>query len=189
MELKYVKLLKGNNMSESSLSGKVTVGIRKIKEIQRGIELSTKNGRKTRQDVYDTLEFLDDSVSSIIQSQIDIASASSADEAKKAEAAKKAEEAELAKKLADEKAKDDKKDDNVDEVKPGDPKADKIDEDCSEALKAGKNKVSLEELKSLSKTAYDIIFNGYEPNGQNGVETSHYTILETEKETFTISKV
>jgi hypothetical protein len=81
-----------------------------------------------------------------------------------------------------------KKDDNTEDVKPGDPKADQIDKDCEKALKDGKTKVKLEELKGISKTAYDTIFESYKEGEENGVVTSHYSVLEAEKELFTITK-
>lgn len=200
MELKYVKLLKDNNISESSLSGKVLIGIREIKNVQRGITLAGNKGQKVRQDVLDKLEYLDESVSGIIQSGIDSKDKEATEAARAtAEAEKQAQLTELTNKLAEYERKEAefkknnpdpaKKDDNTEEVKPGDPKADKIDEDCAKALKDGKTKVSLADLKSISKTAYDIIFENYEAGGTNGVETTNYSVIETEKETFTITKL
>lgn len=187
MELQYVKLMEANNLDESGLSDKAKVGVKELKKALAGVALSERNGRTVSKSVVDKIEMLDENIVSLIER--DLAAKNDAKAKADADAKAKA-DAEAAKAKEDaEKAKSTQKTDNVEEVKAADPKGVKIDQDLAEALKNGKNKVSLAELKSISKTAYDIIFDSYEDGGQNGVETSHYSVIETEKEVFTISKL
>ncbi len=75
------------------------------------------------------------------------------------------------------------------EPKAGDDtKAGAIDAEFEALLKAGKTKLTLDELKTGAKTAYDIVFENYEADAENGIETTHYTLVETEKEVFTLTK-
>lgn len=65
---------------------------------------------------------------------------------------------------------------------------DKIDADLVIAYKSGKNKISLADLESISKTAYDVIWKSYDDTGENGITTSNFTLIETEEEVFTLTK-
>lgn len=67
-------------------------------------------------------------------------------------------------------------------------KAGKIDKELEVLYNAGKTKLTLDELKSSAKTAYDVTFDTYSAEGPNGVETTYYDLTETEKEIFTLTK-
>jgi hypothetical protein len=55
-------------------------------------------------------------------------------------------------------------------------------------FKSGKTSFNLEELKSLSKTAYEVIFNSYEEDEDNGIETTNFSLIETSEYQFTLTK-
>jgi hypothetical protein len=69
-----------------------------------------------------------------------------------------------------------------------DPKGATIDADLKVAYDGNKKTITMDELKSVSKTAYDIIFNSYDDSGDNGVVTSNYSLIETDENVFTLSK-
>ena len=46
----------------------------------------------------------------------------------------------------------------------------------------------MEELKNVSKTAHSVIFSTYDDSGDNGIETSNYSLIETEEEIFTLTQ-
>jgi hypothetical protein len=71
MELKYVKLLKDNNMTLSDLPSKVKVGTVEIEKTQRGINLASSKGQKPSSQVVEKLEWLDDQICGIITSIIE----------------------------------------------------------------------------------------------------------------------
>jgi len=60
-----------------------------------------------------------------------------------------------------------------------DPRGQQIDDEFSEMIKSGKTDVTLDELKSLAPTAYDDVFKNYEKDGENGVDTTFYSLRES----------
>jgi hypothetical protein len=71
---------------------------------------------------------------------------------------------------------------------PNDSKGLQIDKDLEVAHANGKKEIAFEELKSISKTAYNVIFDSYDDSGDNGIETSNFTLLETNENVFTLTK-
>ena len=70
----------------------------------------------------------------------------------------------------------------------GDPKGFQIDSDLKKAFENGKKTITMEELKNVSKTAHSVIFSTYDDSGDNGIETSNYSLIETEEEIFTLTQ-
>jgi hypothetical protein len=64
----------------------------------------------------------------------------------------------------------------------------KIDEDLRIAYEKGVKQVTIDELKSFSKSAYNLIFDSYTNDGNNGVVTSNFTLLEIEDSVFELNK-
>ena len=73
-------------------------------------------------------------------------------------------------------------------VVTSEPKGLKIDAELEVVFASGKKEIGFDELKSISKTAYDVIFDNYDNNGDNGIETSKFTLIETEENIFTLTK-
>ncbi len=59
-----------------------------------------------------------------------------------------------------------------------DPKGVKIDTELIEMIKT-KSEATLEELKTLCPTAYDVIFDTYTKGEENGIKTSHFSLMES----------
>lgn len=64
----------------------------------------------------------------------------------------------------------------------------KIDEDLTVAYEKGVKQVTIDELKSVSKTAYNLIFDSYTNDGDNGIVTSNFTLLEVDDNVFELNK-
>ena len=58
------------------------------------------------------------------------------------------------------------------------PQADKIENELAELYKTGKTKYDIEELQSSSPELYDLLFDTYEPDEDNGVVTTRYKLTE-----------
>jgi len=54
--------------------------------------------------------------------------------------------------------------------------------------KSDKNSLSLSELKKSAPSTYELIWDGYKEGEENGIETNRFSLMETEKETFTLTK-
>lgn len=63
-----------------------------------------------------------------------------------------------------------------------------IDAELKAIVDAGTTELALEALKSKAPKTYSVVFENYEENGENGVETSFYSATEKSKGVFTISK-
>jgi hypothetical protein len=84
---------------------------------------------------------------------------------------------------------DDSDDKNEPEtVVTNDPKGLKIDAELEVVFASGKKEIGFDELKSISRTAYEVIFQNYDNSGDNGIETSKFTLIETDDNLFTLTK-
>ncbi len=83
-------------------------------------------------------------------------------------------------------AKDKKVEENIEE-KP-DPTGIKIDEQFKVMFDSGKHEYSLEEIKTAAPTAHAFIFDNYDQAGDNGIETTYYSLLEMKENVFTLTK-
>ena len=65
-----------------------------------------------------------------------------------------------------------------------------IDGELAEMYESGKKEWSDEEIKAKAKTTYKVLFDTYEDDADNGIETTNYTLIETAKQSqiFTINK-
>ena len=79
-------------------------------------------------------------------------------------------------------------DDEQDSSNEVDPTGIKIDSELDIAYLNGNTRISLDDLKNVSHTAYNVIFDNYEPNNKNGIETTYFKLLETDKYVFTLTK-
>ena len=63
-----------------------------------------------------------------------------------------------------------------------------IEKELALAYESGKRTITLDELRSISKTAYNVVFDTYDESGENGLETTMYDLTETDDEVFTLTK-
>jgi len=65
-----------------------------------------------------------------------------------------------------------------------------IDGELNGLFKSGKTEFSITELRSIAPATYDCIFDNYEQDGSNGIETSNFSFIETSanSETFKLNK-
>ena len=74
------------------------------------------------------------------------------------------------------------------QVVTDDPKAGQIESELAELYKAGKKKFDVEDIQGTSPALYDLLFDTYEPDEDNGVETSRYKLLERTDGFFYLTK-
>jgi hypothetical protein len=65
----------------------------------------------------------------------------------------------------------------------------KIDADLKKAFDEGKKVITSDELKIVSPEAYDVIAKGYEKDGENGLDTSFYSLREKETGIFELKEL
>lgn len=64
----------------------------------------------------------------------------------------------------------------------------RIDLELNTLFSTGKTTFSMEELKIDAKAAYNVIFDNYDHDSKNGIETSNFKLVETEEEVFKLTK-
>lgn len=96
-------------------------------------------------------------------------------------------EAERKQKEEDEKSKnpEDKTEDQTTDQK----KAAQVESELTALYNAEKKSLTLEELKKAAPVCFSDIWHSYKDGEENGIMTSRYLLKETEKETFTLSKL
>lgn len=187
MELKYEKALKEYNLSVSDLSDDAKIGVNNIKDVLKGINILEKKGKAVSEKTFNKIKAMDKWVYYEILDQIQ-GSDENEDEAPY-ESEEVLEEAEEFADENDEQENEDNTNNEPETIQPlKNEKGFQIDKDLQVAHSSGKKTISFEELKSVSKTAYDIIFDGYTSDAKNGVETSNYSLIEGPEDVFTLTK-
>lgn len=194
MELNYEKLLKEKGLTVEELPKRAQVGIKSIKQWLMAYNLATNMKRKINPDLIDKIEANDEWVCEEINNYVTGKKPSTdplpntGEEAAKAAAkiksdAEKAEAEEVERKA---------KEEMHIEVTPvevvGDARAGKIDAELKILVNAGNVSMKLSDIKDTAPVTYGIIFEAYEEGGENGVETTHYRLVETSKEVFALTK-
>lgn len=169
MEYAYQKLMTKHKLEYSELPEDAQTGIDIIKDVNKAIVMAEKKGNTVSQKTYNKLKINDKFVVGEILDYIN----------------------------DKENDDDDAPPFNADEIKEDmlenndvklDPLGLSVDEELKAILEQGKTKLSTEELKEDAPKSYNIIFDSYNPEEENGIETSLYSILEKEDEMFYISK-
>ncbi len=188
LEFAYKKLLADEKITEAELPEDAKIGIKSIFEITKAISMSEKKGNKISDRVLAKLKAQDKWVVREILDFIEEKDTNK--EEMPADAGEVIEEIKIDE-IKNEKLDDVKKADEIkkDETVAIDPKGTAIDEELKALLEAGKTKFTLEELKSAAKKSYDVVFENYDNTGDNGIETSHYRLLEIEDKQFELSKI
>ena len=196
MEHAYEKLMKEHNLSLNELPVDAKIGIQSIQQIVKAIHLAEKTGKNVKPEVYDKIKANDKWTVREILDYVEKKETNNTPLPNKADDVIK-EDIESGKPVEapkpDEKKEEKPNDTNKpDETNPAnnenEVKAGKIDAELKTLFDAGKTKLTLDEVKSAAKNAYDVIFDNYSAEGPNGVETTYYDLTETEKEVFTLTK-
>jgi hypothetical protein len=63
-----------------------------------------------------------------------------------------------------------------------------IEKELTEMFNSGKKEWTTNQIKSGFKNTYNTLFDNYDDDGENGIETSNFRLIESGDELFTISK-
>ncbi len=188
MELRYLELIEEHKLRVSDLPEDAKTGIDNINAIVTAVKMAEKKGRRINASTFKKLEVFDKWVCLEI---MDFVNDTTKNNTVKPDATAiikdikegaKGDGATTATKTVDAT----KSPDAV--ISPEKQKGLDIEAELAEMLKNGNTSLSLEQIKPLAPKAYSLIFDSYEEGGKNGIETTHYSLLETEKEKFTLTK-
>lgn len=171
MELGYEKLMRENNLKLSDLNEDARNGIANVKAVMVVVNREAKKGKSVSDLTWSKVRTNDKWICGEILETLDGSERNDEDEAPYSEE-------DIIDEIEDE--------DESNEV--SDPTGIQIDFDFDIAFKNGLTKLSLEDIKSTSPTAYDIIWKTYKANEKNGITTTFFNLIETEKHIFTLTK-
>jgi hypothetical protein len=192
MELQYLKAMEEYGLKESQLSEDAKIGISTIKQSLKGVKLNESRGLGVSQQVIKKIKANDKWVYYEILDMVN--------ETDENEEEMPYDEEDILEDLEEENEEDEQPNEDEEEEErevfqgrkteqEGDSSTGiLIDQDFKAMWEADKKVIKLDQLKSLSKNAYNIIFDNYDESGDNGIETSHFTLIETDEYEFTLTK-
>lgn len=196
MELKYVKAMQQFGIAEKNLPQDAKIGVKQIKSILKKIEKAENSGKNVGKPTLNKVNAMDKWVYYEILDMVNETDKNEDEMPYSEEDFENEFQEEMVGQEDDEEEDesepeedDEEEDDDDDNYAEGDKSiGERIEVDFNEMYKNGKTKISLEQLKSLSKSAYDVIFGGYDEDGDNGIETTNFSLIETSEYEFTLTK-
>lgn len=172
MELEYLKCIEQHKLDVNSLPEDAQLGIDQINDVVQMMKINENRGRKISEKTFKKLAAMDKWVCLEIMDFVNKTEKNKSKIPHKS-AEVIAEEERLAK---------EKETMKIEEIGV------LIDQELVALHNSGKTTLSLDELKTVAPTAYNTIFDAYEDGGKNGVETSHFSLIETSENQFTLTK-
>jgi len=179
MELQYLETMEEHNLEIGDLPEDAQNGIEQINDVIKGMKLHESRGRTVSEKTFKKLRTLDKWVCYEILDMVN--------ETDKNEDELPYTSEEIIDEFDEEHEEEEEKPSKS--IANGNKEeGDKIDADLKVAYESGKKTISFDDLKSVSRTAYNIIFDSYDSSGENGVVTSNWSLLETDEYVFTLEK-
>lgn len=173
MELQYKKTMEENNLKLSDLPEDAQTGIDNINDVLKGIAMLERKGKQPTPKTLKKIKAMDKWVYYEI---LDHLQGTDNNEDKMPEDSKQV--LEEIKQQVDEKP----------QVTPEQTMGIDIENDFAKMIESGKKDYTIEEIKSLSSKAYNVLFNTYEKGAENGIKTNRFALLETQAGIFTLTK-
>jgi len=170
----FEKLLKESDLTVTDLPKDAQIGIKSIKQIENAIRMTEKRGQNVSQAVRDKIQANDKWVVREILDFIEDNESQFADLPNPA--------TEVIPEITQETQET--------QETPQDPTGIKVDNELMAIFETGEeNEFTSDELRTLAKNTYSVIFNNYNEDEDNGVQTSNYKLVESQPEVFTLTKI
>jgi|694.fasta_scaffold36256_9 hypothetical protein len=181
----YQKLMAEHNLKVSDLPEDARVGITTINNIEKSMKMAEKQGKNVSDDTMSKIKAND---KWIVQEILDFV-----EETDENEDEMPYDEEELQEELFEDDEDEDDEDEGEEDYTPENQEQKTalgltIDKELDEMFKTGKKQWGAEEIKGGYRNTYNTLFDNYEDDGDNGVETSNFRLVETDHELFTITK-
>ncbi len=182
MELKYVAELHKHNLEVGQLPEDAQTGIEQINQVARAMNMLEAKGKNPTKKTLNKLKAMDKWVTYEI---IDFVN-----ETDKNSDEMPVEVEEFLNDLEDEQEEIDNTEDMTDtqETIEVDARGLEYEAEMSKLYDGGFRKFDIEELQSKSSKLYDLLFDTYEPEEDNGIETSRFKLLERTDGLFYLTK-
>jgi hypothetical protein len=172
MELQYLELLEEHNLKLSEIPDDAKTGIDNIKAIVNSIGVAEKKGNRVNAQTFKRLAALDKWVCYEILDYVN-------DTDKNKKPMPNAEVVIDGKEPKSEPEPNSEGDSSL---------GFEIEAELESMSESGVDVISFSDLKSSAPKCYNLLFDTYEENGENGIETTKYKLVEVEEEKFKLSK-
>ena len=179
MNYKYEELMEENDLTLSELPEDAKTGIDEIKAVEKAIRMLEKSGKKPSARALKKLATLDKWVQYEIMDYLHDTDKNEDDMPFEAEdiiddlgvgAGAKKEEVEHEK----------------EEVVEADPLGLSIEQELDVLYQSGKKSFTIDDLAEKTSKTYDVLFDNYEDDEENGVVTTKYSLIENKEGLFTL---
>lgn len=170
MKYAYEKLMEENNLTLSELPSDAKQGINQIKKIEKAIKMVQSRGKSVSKDVIEQVRVNDKWIVREILDYLED---------------KDVERGELPNSAED-------VIEDLNESNDNEPKVDaiglKIDKELKALFDAGKTLLTGEEIRDNARNTFEVIFDTYAKDGENGVVTTYYALIENAEGNFILTK-
>lgn len=182
MNYKYEELMEENDLTLSELPEDAKTGIDEIKAVEKAIRMLEKSGKKPSARALKKLATLDKWVQYEIMDYLHDTDKNEDDMPFEAED------------IIDDLGvgagakKDEVKEDEVkeDEVVEADPLGLSIEQELDILYQSGKKSFTIDDLAEQTSKTYDVLFDNYEDDEENGIVTTKYSLIENKEGLFTL---
>jgi hypothetical protein len=171
MEFAYRKLLAENNLTVSDLNEDAKNGIDTLVAMERAVNMALKGSKKVSEKTYSKIKTNDRWVCMEILEQLD---------------GKKRNDDNDAPPIDIKDVEDQIKIDNTEPNKNA-----ILDVELDAIFKEGLAELSMQYVKEKAPNCYNLVFDNYEADGENGLVTTNFSLIEIKdkKQTFTLTKI
>jgi type II secretory pathway predicted ATPase ExeA len=171
MEYQYIKAMQEFDLSYGELPEDAQTGIDQIKDVEKAISMLSNRGKNPTEKTMKKLRAMDKWVYYEILDYVNDT------EKNDDEIPHEADDivAEI-------------KSDSTEVKATADPKGLKIEEELTALFKQGKKAMSIDDIESLAPTTYQVLYDVYDADEENGVETSQFKLIEKPDNLFHLSK-
>ena len=178
MEFQYEKELQKNELKYADLTEDAQTGIDGIKDIKKALNMLEKSGKKPTAKTLRKVKAMDKWVCYEIYDIVN--------DTDKNEDDIPFEEEEVLEEIEGQ-VKDDMEE--HEKQSESNSKGLKVELEIQVLHEKGIKEIDIEDLKSKAPTCYDILFDTYDPEEENGIETSNYSLIESkDNDKFNIKK-
>lgn len=168
MEYAYQKLMAKHELTYAELPEDAKTGIDVIKDVEKAINMAEKKGNTISQKTYNKLKINDKFVVGEILDYVNDRENDDDDEVPFDA--------------------DEIKNEMVEGKSNLDPKGLAIDEELKKLYSENRITLSIDDLKNVAPNSYRVLFDAYDPDEENGIETSHFKLIEKPDNLFHLSK-
>lgn len=180
MEFQYEKEMKKHGLSYNDLPEDAQTGIDQIRDVKKALDMLEKTGKKPSAKTLKKVKAMDKWVTYEIYDHINDTDKNDDD--------MPYEDDEIIDEIEDELEGEENKTENKNNSGM-DAKGIKVEEELKALFEAGVKTLDIDQIKTQSPTCYDILFDTYDPEEENGIVTTRFSLIEKEDEMFHLKKL